>query len=233
VSDRAVVRDARAGHDRVVEVGGERAALPSAEPSPVAVIRVTRLTTILSVQPDEDRPGICEGTLRPAPHLGVADPHDLAGTEPSTLPPVSAARSTTTEPGFICSTIARSPASAPAPGTAAVVISASAARCTASAAHAAGPPVLGHLARVAAAPLEGLQLEVDRLGAHRPDLLGGGRADVVARTTAPSRLAVAMAWRPGDAGAEHDDLGGWTVPAAVMLSGKKRRSMPAATIAQR
>ena len=37
-----------------------------------------------------------------------------------------------------------------------------------------------------------------------------------------------------DAGAEHDDLvAGWTVPAAVMFRGKKRRSMPAATIAQR
>ena len=48
-------------------------------------------------------------------------------TAPSTLPPVSAARSTTTEPGFICSTIALVTSSgALRPGTAAVVISASA-----------------------------------------------------------------------------------------------------------
>ncbi len=51
----------------------------------------------------------------------------LPGTEPSTLPPLSAARSTTTEPGFICSTIAWvTSIGAVRPGTAAVVISASA-----------------------------------------------------------------------------------------------------------
>ena len=54
-----------------------------------------------------------------------------------------------------------------------------------------------------------------------------------ARTTAPRRLAVAMAWSPATPAPSTTTSAGWTVPAAVMLSGKKRRSIPAATIAQR
>ena len=75
----------------------------------------------------EAGPGICDGTLRP-PHTWALPIRTTSpATEPSTLPPVSAARSTTTEPGFICSTIADvTSIGAVRPGTAAVVISASA-----------------------------------------------------------------------------------------------------------
>ena len=73
--------------------------------------------------------GICEGMFETAPH--AAPPTDVTSspaTEPSTLPPVSAARSTTTDPGPMVSTIWRVTSSgAGRPGTAAVVISASAA----------------------------------------------------------------------------------------------------------
>ena len=54
-----------------------------------------------------------------------------------------------------------------------------------------------------------------------------------ARTTAPRRLAVAIAWSPATPAPSTTTSAGWTVPAAVMFSGKKRRSSPAATIAQR
>ena len=52
-------------------------------------------------------------------------------------------------------------------------------------------------------------------------------------TTAPSRLAVAIAWSPATPAPSTTTWAGWTVPAAVMFSGKNRRSSPAATIAQR
>ena len=82
---------------------------------------------VLGVEPRR-RPGHLAGHVPPAPHLRVADPHQAAGHRPSTFPPESAARSTTTEPGFICSTIsAVTSIGAWRPGTAAVVISASAA----------------------------------------------------------------------------------------------------------
>ena len=54
-----------------------------------------------------------------------------------------------------------------------------------------------------------------------------------ALTTAPSRLAVAIACRPATPAPSTTTSAGGTVPAAVMFSGKNRRSIPAATIAQR
>ena len=44
---------------------------------------------------------------------------------------------------------------------------------------------------------------------------------------------VAIAWRPATPAPSTTTSAGGTVPAAVMLRGKKRRSMPAATTAQR
>ena len=71
-----------------------------------------------------------------------------------------------------------------------------------------GRAVLGHLAGVAAGALEGLEVEVDGLGAHRPDLLGGGRAHVVGPDDRAEPLGRRDRLQAGDAGAEHDDLGG-------------------------
>ena len=52
-------------------------------------------------------------------------------------------------------------------------------------------------------------------------------------TTAPRRFAVAIACRPATPAPSTTTSAGGTVPAAVMLSGKNRRSSPAATIAER
>ncbi len=69
-------------------------------------------------------------------------------------------------------------------------------------------PILGHLACVATRSLERLELEVDRLGTHRPDLLGGGRADVVRQDDRTQPLGRRDRLQPGDAGTEHDHLRG-------------------------
>ena len=52
-------------------------------------------------------------------------------------------------------------------------------------------------------------------------------------TTAPRRLDVAMACSPATPAPSTTTWAGWTVPAAVMFCGKKRRIRPAATIALR
>jgi hypothetical protein len=54
-----------------------------------------------------------------------------------------------------------------------------------------------------------------------------------ALTTAPSRFAVAIACRPATPAPSTTTSAGGTVPAAVMFSGKNRRSIPAATMALR
>ena len=68
--------------------------------------------------------------------------------------------------------------------------------------------VLGHLAGVAAGALEGVEVEVDGLGPHRPDLLGGGRAHVVGPDDGAEPLGGRDGLQPRDAGAENDHLGG-------------------------
>ena len=73
-------------------------------------------------------PAIWLGTFAPPQTSALPMVSSVPATEPSTLPPDSEARSITTEPGFICSTIDRDTSiGAVRPGTAAVVISASAA----------------------------------------------------------------------------------------------------------
>ena len=48
-------------------------------------------------------------------------------------------------------------------------------------------------------------------------------------TTAPSRLAVAIAWRPATPAPSTITLAGATVPAAVVIIGKKRPASRAAS----
>ena len=133
----------------------------------------------------------------------------LPATEPSTLPPVSAARSTTTEPGFIASTISRGhqhrrlPAGHGRGGDQGIGIGDVRREQLAL----PGRPVLGHLARVAARTFQGLEVELDGLGAHRADLLGGGRADVVRLDHGAEPLGRGDRLETGDTGAEDDDLG--------------------------
>ena len=66
----------------------------------------------------------------------------------------------------------------------------------ASSSRCRGGAVLGHLAGVAAGALQRLELELDRHGAHRADLLRGGRPDVVRLDDGTEPLG---RWRsPGD-----------------------------------
>jgi hypothetical protein len=76
----------------------------------------------------------------------------------------------------------------------------------------ASAAVLGHLAGVATGALERLELQRDRLGAHRGDLLRGGGPHVVRLDHGPEPLRRRNRLQPGDAGAEHDDLSGWDGP---------------------
>ncbi len=102
VPDVAVVGDARSRRRSRRRSRARRRALVGSR-----VIRVTRFDDVLGVEP-RGRARHLRRHVRAAPDLGVADPHRLGrAAEPSTLPPVSAARSTTTDPGFICSTISR------------------------------------------------------------------------------------------------------------------------------
>ena len=74
--------------------------------------------------------------------------------------------------------------------------------------HLQGGALLGHLAGVAAGALEGVQLQVDGLGAHRADLLRGRGAHVVRLDDRAEPLGRRDRLQAGDAGAEDDDLGG-------------------------
>ena len=72
-------------------------------------------------------PGIWPATFSPPQTFALPICTTSPGFDPSTLPPDSAARSTTTDPGFISSTIALvTSLGACRPGTAAVVIRTSA-----------------------------------------------------------------------------------------------------------
>ena len=128
------------------------------------------------------------------------------GCEPSTLPPVSAARSTTTEPGFMPSTIAAVTSSGAArPGTAAVVISdVGGGDVRREQLALALGAVLGHLAGVAAGALDGVEVEVDERGAHRADLVGRGRAHVVRADDRAQPLGGGDRLQAGDARAEDE-----------------------------
>ena len=206
VPDRAVVGDAGAGHDLVVEVGREGAA--------VAVVagrghQGDDVDDVLGVEP-RGRPGHLRRHVARRPRPGrcrSAPPRRR--TEPSTLPPVSAARSTTTEPGLHLldhragHQHRRLPARDGGGGDQRV----GGGDVRRQQLALPGRAVLGHLAGVAAGALERLELEVDRLGAHRPDLLGGGGADVVRLDDGAEPLGGGDRLQPGDAGAEHDDLG--------------------------
>ena len=232
VDDPSALGDAAARQDLVGVVGCEHAVA-------VVVLRGHQRDQVDDVLGVElRRPGRASGSARCEPPQTWALPIRTTSpaTEPSTLPPLSAARSTTTEPGFICSTISRvTSIGACRPGTAAVVIRASAAAMYGREQLALpGGAVLGHLAGVAAGTLEGLELELD--GASRPSIGSPRRRPRGRRTPGRRRRAawhVAIACRPATPAPSTTTSAGWTVPAAVMFSGKNRRSKPAATMAQR
>ena len=96
------------------------------------------------------------------------------------------------------------------PGTAAVVISASAAAMYgASRSRCRCGAVLGHLAGVAAGALQGLELQLDRTARPSTRISSAAAARTsYALTTAPSRLAVAIACRPATPAPSTTHLGG-------------------------
>ena len=152
------------------------------------------------------------------------------GRVSSQLPPVSAARSTITEPGRIARTaLAGISLGAARPGIAAVVITASnsgirrassscCVRCSSSVSSRAYPPSVSSpttpRSRNAAPSDSTCSRTAGRTS--KPE------------TTAPSRLAVAIAWRPATPAPSTSTFAGGTVPAAVISMGRKRGSRSAA-----
>ena len=206
VPDRAVVGHAAAGHDLVVEVGRE---------PPCRLVLAghqgDQVDDVLGVEPA--RPGRASGSARCAPPQTCALPIRTTSpaTEPSTLPPDSAARSTTTEPGFICSTIARGDQQRRLP----------AGHGGGGDQRVGGGDVRRRAARAAGRP--GPRSSRGRSRRRPRGSRARGRSDLApierissaaaartsyALTTAPSRLARRDRLQPGDAGAEHDHLGG-------------------------
>ena len=152
-------------------------------------------------------------------------------TEPSTFPPLSAARSTTTEPGAIFETIsAVTNLGAVRPGTAAVVINTSAAAIygesnsfclfarssVISLAYPPAPSKASNSKLINFAPID--------LTSSAED----GRTSY-AETTAPNLLAVAIACSPATPAPKTTTFAGVTVPAAVIRSGKNFGESSAAT----
>ena len=92
--------------------------------------------------------------------------------------------------------------------------------------------LVGERARVAALVLGvGDEVELERAAAERLDLLPGGAADVEAADDGAEALRRGDRLQAGDAGAEHHHLAGETVPAAVVIIGKKRPASRAASSA--
>ena len=151
------------------------------------------------------------------------------------MPPDSAARSTTTEPGFICSTIAAvTSIGACRPGHGRRRDQRVGGRDVRGQQVALpGGAVLGHLACVAAGALERLELELDRHRAHRADLLGRRCPHVVRLDDRAEPLAGGDRLQPRDAGAEHDDLGGRDGAGRGHVEREEAAQPLAATIAQR
>ena len=228
--DLAGVGDAGAGDDLVLEVGGE-----GRSPSRTGH-QGDHVDDVLGVEPaTPGRASARARSRRPRPGRCRSAPPCPAAT-PSTLPPDSAARSTTTEPGFICSTIVggdqqrRLPAGHGGGGDQRVgggdvrrqqVALPLRRGPRSSPGHSRRrPPASRARARSPTAPIE----RISSAAAARTSY---------ALTTAPSRGR----WR-SPAGRRRRRPGrppgpGGTVPAAVMFSGKNWRSSPAATIAQR
>ena len=154
------------------------------------------------------------------------------GCVSSQLPPVSAARSTITEPGRIFSTAeAGISLGAGRPGIAAVVITTSNSGIRSSSASCCALLLLGRqLAGVAALGLLADDAEVEEGRAERLHLLAHGRAARRSpETTAPSRRAVAIACSPATPAPSTSARAGAIVPAAVVSIGKNRGRCSAAS----
>ena len=153
------------------------------------------------------------------------------GSDSSESPPESAARSTTTDPSAIRSTISVvTRMGACRPGTAAVVMTTSdGGDLVADQLALAGQKVLRLLAGVAARTLLGLETQLDEGGPQRLDLLLGRGRDVIGPDLGPEPPGGGDGLEPGHPRPEHQDLGRGTVPAAVMNMGKNfgSRSAPA------
>ena len=152
---------------------------------------------------------------------------------PSTLPPRSTARSTSTEPGFIEATIAAVTSfGAGRPGISAVVMTMSClAMCSAVSAACLAWYSLRHLLGVAAGGLGVLELLVldgEELGAERFDLLLGRGAHVGGGDHRAEAPAVAIACRPATPTPMMNTFAAGTVPAAVIIIGKARSNASAA-----
>ena len=223
----AVVRDPAAGDDLVVEVQGT---------TPSLIMSSSRSATVARVEPAARRPASATArSRRPTPWRRRSTTSSPA-TEPSTLPPDSAARSTTTDPGRIASTIARVTSSgAGRPGTAAVVMTASAAATYGveqlALALRPGPrSSRGRTRRRPRAP-RGRARRTWRPSSapRRPRRRARRRPRRPRRAAWPSRSPAGRRRRRR----ARAPCAGGTVPAAVMSSGKNLGSRSAATSAQR
>ena len=145
------------------------------------------------------------------------------------MPPVSAARSTITLPGFMPATIAALMifgAGRPGHGRGADD-DVDGLQVFAEAALLLGALLLGELARVAALA-RGADAEVEELAAERFDLLARLRAHVEAFDLRAQPRAVAIACRPATPAPTTSTFDGRIVPAAVVSIGKKRGASCAA-----
>jgi hypothetical protein len=161
----------------------------------------------------------CTGPSTATPAISTRSPARV----PATLPPVSAARSTTTEPGRIeASPAASTSTGARRPGTWAVAMTkswvgsaaASAARvfaCSSSLWALAYPPAASASAEASGPTKVAPRLSTCSRAAARTSKPA---------TTAPSRRAVAMAWRPATPAPRISARAGARVPAAVESMGR-------------
>ena len=135
---------------------------------------------VLGVEP-AGRCGHLAGYI-PPPHSCTGPTRTtLPATTPSTLPPDSAARSTTTDPGAICRIISVVTSSG-APSRHGCCRDQGISGGNATGEQFALPlgAILGHLPGVATCALERRQRQLDRLRAHRSNLFCGRRAYVIA-----------------------------------------------------
>ena len=152
------------------------------------------------------------------------------GRVSSQLPPVSAARSTITDPGRMPRTAsAVTSFGAGRPGIAAVVITTSKPGIRACSSACWAACCSGRqLPRVAALGLLALDAEVEERRAERLDLLAHRGRTSKPLTTAPRRRAVAIACSPATPAPSTSTFAGGIVPAAVISIGKNRGSRSAA-----
>ena len=212
VDDLSAPRDAGAGDHLVVEVELELA-LVDHQPQQRLDVAGVELRGVL---------GHRRGHVQRGDDLDVVAQDGLPGSESSQLPPVSAARSTITEPGFISFTacsVTRIGARPPGHGRGRdhdVGLADRLGHQLLLLCLLLGRELLGVAAR---RPRVAAEVELQELGAQRLDLLLDRRADVESLTTAPSRRAVAIACSPATPAPSTSTVAGRIVPAAVISIG--------------